>query len=345
MKIISIDTLRDERRRANIEHPVPFVVNGEEHEVIKKIINGEMETLELTGAIGEMMTSGSMEQYKELLRKVVLDVEIGREAVPLLYKPIYDLMQDPNMPKLIDAKWAMYGTVVFTEHMEGEEVKFGRLAVEHGPTARIVTYTAGFEYTKEMKDFNDSFSVEILNRAFGEAYNALLNHIHLYPIISFSYEANNQTAYQGEKDEDLWIGLWRTLNKALSDSRTKKRQGTMLLASSMDQDNLEMAIKGGYQIGGTTYPAVSGIESIIYYDGWETTVGRKSYEYAGVTPGKAYLIRPRRGFKELLKRDLTIEATMPDLSRLIESQIIGYAYRGLYAAVDSNCQEIALEAD
>lgn len=343
MKIVSIETLRDERRRANVECPVPFILNGEQCEVIKRIVNGEMETLELANPIGEMMTSGSMEQYKELLRKVVLDVEIGRESVPVLYKPIYDLMQDANMPKLIDAKWALYGTVIFTEHIEGEEVKFGRLAAEYGPTARVLTFTSGFEYTKEMKDFNDSFSVEILNRAMGEAYNALLNHIHLNPIVSFNYKNDNKTAYQGGADEDLWIGLWRTLNKALSDARGKKRPGTIMLASSMDKDNLEMAIKGGYMIGGTTYPAVSGIESIIYYDGWETKVGRKSYEYPGVTPGKAYLIRPRRGFKELLKRDLTVEATMPDLSRLIESQIVGYAYRGIYAAVEENVQEIALK--
>ncbi len=343
MKIISIDALRSERRNANVEHPIPFYVNGEECEATKRIVNGEMETLELALPVGEMMTSGSMEQYKELLRKVVLDVEIGKEEVPLLYKPIYDLMQDADMPKVIDAVWALYGTVVFTEHMEGEEVKFGRLAAEFGPMARILTFTAGFEYTKEMKDFNDAFSMEILNRAMGEAYNALLNHIHLNPISSFNYKADNKTAYQGTADEALWIGLWKTLNKALSDSRAKKRHGTVLLASSLDGDNLEMAIKGGYQINGTTYPAVSGIESVIYYDGWETKVGRKSYEYPGVTPGKAYLIRPRRGFKELLKRDLTIEATMPDLSRLVENQIVGYAYRGIYAAVEENVQEILLK--
>ncbi len=342
MKIVSIDTLRDERRRGTFESQVPFVFNGQEYFVAKKIVNGEMETFELARPIGEMLTSGSVEQFKELLQKTVLDVELGREQVPILYTPIYDRMEDANMPKLIDAKWALYGVVVFTEHIEGEEVKFGRLQAEAGPVARLMTYTAGFEYTKEMKDFNDSFSVEVLNRSMGEAYNALLNHIHFYPIINFNYPAANKTAFQGSAEDDLWVRYYKTLNKALSDARAKKRPGTILLASSLDKDNIEMALKGGYQINGTTYPAVSGIESVIYYDGWSVKVGKKTYDYAGVSQGKAYLVRPKRGFKELIKQDLRIEASGGDLSRLVESQVVGYAYRGAYAAVEENVQEISL---
>jgi len=343
-KVYSQDVLKAERCQGTYSQKTPFVVNGKVYEVEKKIINGEMETFELAKPVGEMLTSGSLEQFKDLVRKVVLDVELGREQVQLLYQPIYERLQDANMPKVIDAKWALYGTVVFTEHMEGEEVKFGRLQAEYGPIARILTYTAGFEYTREMKDFNDSFSIELLNRAMGEAYNALLNHIHLYPILSFNYPSANKTAFQGDASEDLWVRFYKTLNKALSDARIAKRPGTVLLASSYDRDNIEMALKGGYQINGTTYPAVSGIESVIYYDGWTAQVGRRTFEYSGVTPGKAYLIRPKRGFKELVKQDLRIEATAGDLSRLIESQIIGYAYRGVYAAVEENVQEISLAA-
>lgn len=342
MRIYSQETLKEARRQGTYTEKVPFVLDGKLYEVEKKIINGEMETFELSRPIGEMLTSGSLEQFKDLMKKVVLDVELGREQVPLLYQPIYDRLQDSNLPRLIDAKWALYGTVVFVEHIEGEEVKFGRLQAEQGPVARICTYAAGFEYTKEMKDFNDSFSMEILNRAMGEAYNALLNHIHLYPIISFNYPTANKTAFQGTVDEDLWVRFYKTLNKALADARAKKRPGTVLLASSLDKENIEMALKGGYQINGTTYPAVSGIEAVIYYDGWTVQVGKKTFEYSGVPQGKAYLIRPKRGFKELIKQDLRVEATSGDLSRLIEAQIVGYAYRGVYSAVEENVQEVSL---
>ncbi len=341
-KVYSQDTLKAERRQGTYTEKVPFVLDGKLFEVEKKIVNGEMETLEFSRPVGEMLTSGSVEQFKDLLRKVVLDVELGREQVQLLYQPIYERIQDPNLPRVLDAKWALTGTVVFTEHMEGEEVKFGRLQAEQGPVARILTYTAGFEYTKEMKDFNEAFSVEILNRAIGEAYNALLNHIHLYPILSFSYQSANQTAYQGETTDPTWVRVYKTLNKAIADAAKAKRPGTVLLASTANQADIEMALKGGHQIEGTVYPAISGIQSVIYYDGWETTVGKKAYTYPGVTPGEAYLIRPKRGFKELLKQDLRVEATSGDLSRLVESQIVAYAYRGVYAAVEENAQQISL---
>ena len=344
MKIYSQDVLKEARRQGTYTEKVPFVLDGKLFEVEKKIVNGEMETLEFPRSIGEMLTSGSVEQFKDLLRKVVLDVELGREQVQLLYQPIYERIQDPNLPRVLDAKWALTGTVVFTEHMEGDEVKFGRLQAEQGPIARVLTYTAGFEYTKEMKDFNEAFSVEILNRAMGEAYNALLNHMHLAPIISFSYGLANQTSYQGASEDLAWVGVYKTLIKAISDAAVAKRPGTVLLASTADRANIEMALRGGHQIEGTVYPAISSIQSIIYYDGWETVVGKKSYSYSGVTPGKAYLIRPKRGFKELVKQDLRIEATAGDLSRLVESQIIGYAYRGVYAAVEENVQEISLTA-
>lgn len=342
MKIYSQEVLKEARRQGTYTERVPFVLDGKLFEVEKKIVNGEMETLELSRPVGEMLTSGSVEQFKDLLRKVVLDVELGREQVQLLYQPIYEKIQDANLPKVLDAKWALTGTVIFTEHIEGEEVKFGRLQAEQGPTARILTYAAGFEYTKEMKDFNETFSVEILNRGIGEAYNALLNHIHLYPILSFTYPSGNKTTYQGAAGDPTWVGVYKTLNKAIADTAKAKRPGTVLLASTANQADIEMAIRGGHQIEGTVYPAISGIQSVIYYDGWEVTVGKKSYSYNGVTAGKAYLIRPKRGFKELLKQDLRVEATSGDLSRLVESQIVGYAYRGVYAAITENVQEISL---
>lgn len=342
-KIISQETLRDQRRKLNIEEKIPFEVNEKVDYATKKLVNGEMETLELTKPIGEMMSYGSTANLKDLLRKVVLDVELGRETVQLLYNPIYATISDPNLPQTLDAKWALYGNCVFLEHLEGDEIKFGTLSAENGPVARIQTYAAGFEYTKEMIDFNQTFNVEILNKSMGEAYNALLNHIHLYPIIGYIYKAANKTAFQGKTEDPIWLGIWRTLNQAVKDSVIAKRPGTILLASSADQTDIEMAIRGGHQLEGSIYPSIAGISTVIYYDGWTVQVGKKSYEYKGVAPGTAYLIRPQRGFKELIKKDLTTETGNPDLSRLVEAQIVGYAYRGVFAAIDENVQQIALK--
>jgi hypothetical protein len=343
VKIISQDTMLDKKRSMTIEEDVPFEVYGKTDYAKKKLVNGEMDTLVLTKPLGEMMTFGSTANLKELLRKVTLDVELGREEVQLLYSPIYDTISDPNLPETLDAKWALYGNCVFLEHIEGEEIKFGSLSAEHGPVARIQTYATGFEYTKKMVDFNQTFKVEILNKSMGEAYNALLNHMHLYPIIGATYKTANKTAFQGKEGDPVWLGIWRTLNQGIKDAVIAKRPGTILLASSADQIDIEMALRGGHQLEGSIYPSISGISTIIYYDGWSVQAGKKFYEYKGVTPGTAYLIRPQRGFKELVKKDLTTETGNPDLSRLVEAQIVGYCYRGVFAAIDENVQQIALK--
>lgn len=338
MKIVSIDTMKDKRRKGTIETEVPFTLNGEMQTVKKKIVNGEMETFELGKPIGEMMTNATTR--KEFLQKVVLDVELGREEVPLLYTPIYERMEDSNFPQEFEAKWAQYGQVIFFEHMEGEEVKFGSLSAEEGPIAKIKGYAAGFEYTKEIEMFNQTFNLELLNRAFGEAHNAILNHLHFAPIIQFSYKAANKTSAVTDKEEPI-LNLRETIKKAITDTRKAKRGGSILLANPADQYDIEEAMSS-FTIKATPYRALSGIDTIIYYDGWETTVGRKTYSYAGVPEGKAYLIRPKRGFKELIKQDLQIEATMGDKSRLVESQVIGDFWRGVFAAVEENVQEITL---
>lgn len=351
VKIHSIETLKEQRRKGTIETTVPFVLNGKTHEVTKKIVNGEMEVFELDKPIGEMLTSEA--SRKELLEKVVLDVELGREEVPILYQPIYERLSDPNFPREFEAKWAQYGTVVFFEHLEGEEVKFGSLQAEQGPIARIKGYAAGFEYTKEMQAFNQTFNFELLNRAFGEAHNALLNHLHLGPIIEHNYKTANKTGpvYVDATGKPLGssngshyiLSLRETLRQAIKDARAAKRPGTVLLISSVDEPDIREAL-GSFTVQATPYRALEGITDIIVYDGWETAVGRKNYGYPGVPSGKAYLIRPKRGFKELIKQELQIQATMGDLTRLVEAQIVGDFWRGVFAAVDENVQEITLPA-
>ena len=92
-KVISQDTLLEQRRKLDIEEQVPFITNGETDYVTKKMVNGEMETLELEKPLGEMMSFGST--------------------------AIYDAIRDANLPQVLDANWALYGNCVFLEHMEG----------------------------------------------------------------------------------------------------------------------------------------------------------------------------------------------------------------------------------
>jgi hypothetical protein len=45
-----------------------------------------------------------------------------------------------------------------------------------------------------MIEFDRTWSIELQNQAFGRAYNALLNHLHLSPIIGGTYTGGNATA-------------------------------------------------------------------------------------------------------------------------------------------------------
>jgi len=341
-KFTNVDSLKAELAKRNIEGSLEARVNGSSIDVPYNVVNGEMETLEITKPIGEMITSD--QGAEELVSKVVLDVELGREEVPLLYKSLYRTISDRSLPKIIDATFAQRGTVVFTEHMEGEEIKFGALDAKSGPTARLTTYAAGFEYTEDMEEYNEAFNLEMLNRAFGEAYNALLNHIHFSPILDFTYKAANKTAAQTPYNSGSYVlarNTQATLRQALQDARQAGRPGSILLASSANQIQIEDAFQS-YVEGATQYNPVSGIDEVIFYDGWDTQVGKKEYSYPGVANKKAYLIRPKRGLVEFEKHGLLIDAALSDLSRLVESQIVARTRRGVYAAIEDNVQEITL---
>lgn len=359
MNIYSIDSLKEWMKKHDYEVRGHYLYNGELKEIESKIVNGEMDVLKLSKPLGEMITAGDIPE--ELYQKVILDVELGRQTVPLLYQPIYETITDPNFPQDLKAKWALYGAVVFLTHLEGEEVKFGALKAEYGPTVSLLTYAAGFEYTQDMVKYNQTWNMTILNQAFGEAYNALLNHIHIFPILagpalnysSPGYASANKTAAVYTKadgsagnsgDYDLLMTYRETIKKGLKDARKAGRPTTVLLAPSASQIDIEEAVNRMALTSGRILPALSDITSFIYYDGWTSKVGDKTYTYDGVPTTKIYLVRPKGGFKELVKHDMQVQSNDGDLTRLVESQIVGVARRGVYAALAENVQELTVPA-
>ena len=338
-KTVSIETEKQRQRALDVDTQLPYQVAGEMKSVPLRKSAGELEMPVLSKPMGELITTA--DGLSELVESVVLDVELGRERVPVLYSPIYDRLEDAEFPEVFDAKWALEGRVVFVQRLENEEVTFGTLAAEEGPIARIKSYAAGFEYTEEMLMYNQAFNVQVLNRSMGEAYNALLNHIHLDPIVSASYDADHSTDPQGDDDEYYPIQIRKTLKQGLIDAASKGRPATVLLAPPALQWDIEEALRR-HVISGTEYPELGGVDTVIYYGGWETKVGEKTYSYDGVGSTDAYLIRPTRGFKELVKRDLMVDAQPGPISRLIEEQIVGRAHRGVFAAIDENVQKLDL---
>ena len=194
-----------------------------------------------------------------------------------------------------------------------------------------------------MIEFDRTWSIELNNQAFGRAYNALLNHLHLSPIIGATYPGGNSTAY-------ITTGTTRAQNVHLtlqaayraSVLASPRRTGTVLLASEADRFDIEQAILTPvFDANGNALANVP-ITTIIYYDGEEIDVGSDANIYPGVTPSTCFLIFPQRKLKELVHHDLRIDIGPADISRLVEGQQVGRSRRGVFANLNESVQKVAL---
>lgn len=346
-KVVSLETLREQRRRNTVEEQIVYVspVNGEMRTVTKKIVNGEMEVFEFDKPLGEMVTTPA--GLDQLVQKTVIDLELGREAVPLLYGPIYRRHEDANFTEFVDTKPFTNAQIVFLEHLEGEEIKFGTRKVGPKDTVPIITYAAGFQVTEDMIEYDKTWEITELNRAMGEAYNALLNHLHLYPILSYAYPAKNKTAadttggtYKEKLRNTIRSGLIHASQDKNTDTKAPRRPNILLAHSSKRWDIEE--VLGRMVINGTEYPSISNLDTLIFYDGYSITVGEKTYDYPGVDPAKAYLIEGQKYFRELIKHDMRVDAGNADLSRLIQNQVVGRFRRGVLASPVNAVEELTL---
>ena len=281
-----------------------------------------------------------------LLEKVRIDVAFGLADIPLLYGPIYQRIAPaggfPGGLFQID-EYLLQANVIFAQKFEGGEVEFGTLAKGSPAIGSIATYAAGFEWTEDMIEFDRTWSIELNNQAFGRAYNALLNHLHLSPITGYSYPGGNSTAYNTTGTSTA-ENIHLTLQDAYRASvlATPRRTGTVLLASEADRFDIEQAILTPvFDANGNALPNVP-ITTIIYYDGEEIDVGSDANIYPGVTPGTCYLIFPQRKLKELVHHDLRIDIGPADISRLVEGQQVGRARRGVFSNIMESVQKVAI---
>lgn len=347
VRIITLDELRAERRKQTVEVAVPFTIDGREYTVAKKLVNGEMEVFDLARPIGEMLTTPA--GLYNVIQKTVIDLELGREAVPLLYGPIYRRIENADFTEFVDVTPFVGCQVVYLVHLELEEVKFGARKIGVKDTIPIVTYAAGFQWTEDMILYNKTWEIAETSRSMGEAYNALLNHSHLSPILVFAYAAKNKTAADTTGTTQL-EKLRNTIKAGLIHASLDKhadtnapRRPSVLLSHSANRWNVEECLQR-MQIAGSVYPAISQIDTLIFYDGWSTMVGEKAYSYTGCNSGKAYLIEPQRWFRELVKHDHKVDVGGADITRLIENAVVGRARRGVIASPANAVEELTLPA-
>jgi hypothetical protein len=240
----------------------------------------------------------------------------------------------------------LQANVVFFQKLEAGEVQFGTLEKGVPASARLQTWAAGFEWTEDMEEWDQTWSFELVNQAFGRSYNMLLNYLHLTPIFSppVAYTSDNQTPADTTSGASTVEKTLRTFQAAYQASIEARPQRTwsVILASELDRFKIEAALlEPVLDAQGNQLPRVP-VDTIIYYDGAEIEMGTETYSYPGVTQGKAYCIFPKQRMLELVHHDLRIDADNADISRLIEAQVVGRTRRGLYAELTNSVEEVTL---
>jgi hypothetical protein len=372
MQIIDTRTLRDAARTKDRTIRREFGVYGRDHAIEIPITAGEIRDRPVfpaapergflrkflgpqnialqVNAAGELLTTPP--NLYAFIQKTIIDLQIGMEEVPLLYQPIYRNITDPNLTEEINVRAIISrASVVFFEHIEGEEVKFGYRALGPLETVRLITWAAGFEWTEDLVEYDKTWEVQQINEGFGRAYNALLNHLHLSPIITYPYPAKNTTdavTADVAGTNEYRVLLRMTIQQAFQDAEADRntdsglgRYPTILLAHPSRRWDFEDAL-GRFTLNGTEYPSLAGPDTLIFYAGFSTRVGAKTYVYDGVPPDRFFLIDPSTYFVELVKHDLRVDAQPGDLSRLIAQQVVGRTRRGVFAAPEEAVQMVMM---
>jgi len=296
------------------------------------------------GYLGEFIGTGDF--AAQWYTRQRYEVESGRDEEPLLYTGIYSITENANLPKIIDIYTLGPGGVVFEEVTEGGETKFATIG-EGQKTVRIRHYSVGLKYSEDLVIYNELFRVGTLERRFGNAHNALLNHLHLSPILSPSpaYGADNITdgtalsPFPFRADAKMVEKYQRTLEAAVShavtDTDNVRRGPYALLVSSGDLFTVQRALNTVPQQAFDDGSTVSGrIRSIIVYDGWAGSRGKKPVSYPGVTPGTAFLVHignRDEDFQSYVKTPLRMQMGNPDISRFILDETIWDTRLGAFA--------------
>jgi hypothetical protein len=289
---------------------------------------------------------GSDDFAADWYTRITYEVNAGRTRVPTIYEPIYDIIVDTGLPETLNLKNWGPGGFVFEEVFEGGEVKFGHITTAEVSVSQR-QFGVGLEYSKKLMMFNQLWQIARIERAVGEAHNALLNHMHLQPILNYTYLAANQTAAITTgvtTTEDWFLTLESAIVSAQADTINPRPGPYVLLCHPaqlfMIQRMLNRVPQEGFALDSS---ASSQVGAVIGYSGWSGTRGKKTVTYPGVTLGKSYLISTTYrsdDFVSLVKQPLESAQGNADVSRFIMDQIVWDVWLGIYANPLRSVEEI-----
>jgi hypothetical protein len=300
--------------------------------------------------IEEMISTDDGAQ--ELVDQITYDLYDGAEEVELVYKQFYNTITDSNLPEVVPLKGADELQVVFLQHVEGGEVQFGALAPGQRKTVEILTWSTGFQFTEEFVLYNKTWEMSENAKALGRAHNKIRNHLGLGPIVTGTYTTtggglNAQRAAQKNGTAQL-VAYSTSVQVSLKNGLKVLPKANKILVNSFDYENVLEAIASDvFDQNSVLKGSLSRklrADDVVEYDGDEVTVGKRTYVYAGVPVGFAFLVCAKsQDFRELVKHELLVDSDDKDLSRLVLDQTVARSRRGIYAAIGSETGAVKVD--
>lgn len=292
---------------------------------------------------GEM----SVNELKSLVKQAVIDIASEMQAKPPLYKEIYEEIKDSSFPASLEVKDVIGMQSAFGIVGDGEAVPLAEFKVEDMGTVRFKTYATGYSVTEEWVAFNQFWKIEMANKMIGQAHNAILDHMHFAPIIKATYDAKAKTAKQTVTNGTPLQNVYESIRKGLKDAMGRRTirgdilRPSIILCNSATAMDVQAAVKGETEKG-KTLGTLGMIDKIIAYDGWQGKVNGIDYTFDSPKNNVIYLIEPKRGFKALVKKEVTRVEQKGNILRLGNIDVVEFFMRTFVADVANAVHEVTI---
>jgi hypothetical protein len=306
---------------------------------------------------GVFMSSNTIPaDWQTLWDALRVDISIAKASLGTVRENFYNIMNMPNSDKVFKAvEFYPYGVVFEENNGEGQAITQGETLGGQVETIEHILYAAGFTWTLLAELFNGSIDMNKIADAVLLGYNAKQDDLSISPITAFTYSgvSGSQTSaatLSGANRQEL---LYLTLENAIDDlaDRTDPVTGRDIMADDLrilahpeDARHISRVLGGLPSVNERSYPSISEISKIVAYNGETIPLRAKTVTYAGVTKGKAYLVKPNRYMNIGIKRGLTLEVDRtPDVKTLAREERAWYFAEGQQTTgIASFVQEITL---
>lgn len=284
---------------------------------------------------------------QDFITRQEYEVDAGRQMVPELYQEVYDVQRNSNFPKIVEIDVMGPGGFVFEEILPGGEVKFASME-SSDKSVKMRHWGQGIEYDEDIFIYNQTWRLSPIERMVGKAHNALMNHLHFNPILTATLTGDNATAAV-TSGSTLVENFLLTIEAAITDSKkdkTNPRPGPyVLLVASDDFFKTEKALMEVPQqgISRQSRSAIGKVRSVVEYDGWSGTRGKKAVTYPGVTAGEAFLVSQawrEFDFQSKIKQDLRRIEGDKNMNRFIIGVDIFDVRLGIFSDPKRSVQKI-----